>query len=830
MNVLMLGWRMLLRDTRAGELHLLAAALLIAVASVTTVGFFTDRVERALNGEANNLLGADLALVSDHPIDAAFAGEAARRGLTTARTTRFPSMVLAGGHSALAELKAVSAGYPLRGVLRSAQQPFGPEREMSAIPPPGAVWADLRLLGALGLRVGDTIEVGNLRLRIDAVVTQEPDTTLNVFALGPRFLMNAADLPATGLIQPGSRVVYRLLLAGAPAAIEDYRAWAAGRIGAGQRIEGVREARPEIRSALERAERFLGLAALVSVVLASVAVLLATRRHLQRHLDGCAMMRCLGASQAMIVRLHLVQFALLGCVASALGCCIGFAAQQVLIAWLGSLLAATVPQPGLAPVLQGMATGVLLLGGFALPPLTALGNVPTLRVLRRDLGVPRGAGLLGYALGAAAVCGLILWRAGDLRLGGYALGGFGALVLGGAASGWVLIRLLGAARPGAGVSWRFGIASLRRRTFASIVQSVTLALGIMALLTLTLVRGDLLTSWRANLPPDAPNRFMLGVQPDQLRAVAAYFAASGGTVPEFLPMVRGRLIAINDRGVSSSSYRDERAKRLVDREFNLSWAALPRADNAIVAGRWWSAQEAGQPLVSVERGLAETLGIKLGDVLTYDIGGADWQARVTSLRRVEWDSFRVNFFVIAPPGVLESYPASYIASFHESARDAGRLDRLLQRFPNVLVIDIGNLLMQVQRVMDQVAAAVQFVFLFTLAAGAIVLGIALSASQDERIYEAAVMRALGANRRQIVAAHLAEFAAIGALAGVLAAAGASALGWVLATRVLNLPYAFNASVWAFGLAGGMSVVTLAGALATRRVLAAAPLASLRALA
>ena len=817
---LRLALRLLLRDQRAGELVLITLALVIAVASVTTIGFFADRVQLALGRQANLLLGADLVLSGDRPLPAMFEGEAQRRGLATVRMIRFPSMLVRGDKNLLASVKSVTVGYPLRGEVRLAERPYGPDRRASDIPAPGSVWVDERLASQLGIVPGETVTLGAARFKVGAILTHEPDSAIGFLSSAPRVHLNEADLAATRLIQPGSRIRYRLQLSGDDAQIDAYRAWVLPQLQAGQRLEGIRDARPEVKSALERAEKYLNLAALLSVVLAAVAIALSARRFLQRHLDGCAMMRCLGATQARLMRLYLAHFIILGAAASVLGCVAGMIAQLALSHWLSSIAAVKLPAPGWLPGVQGVATGLALLLAFSLPPLVSLARVPTLRVLRRELGAPGGGGIASYALACAVIAALIMWKANDTRLGAMVLGGFvGAMAVAGAVT-WLVIAALNRVRSGS-VAWRFGIANLRRHTLGSIVQVVALAIGIMALLTLTLVRGDLLKAWEASLPPQAPNRFIVNIQPHQLQPLAEFFAARNVAQPTIYPMVRGRLVQINDRPVSSASYEDDRARRLMDREFNLSWTTVMSPDNQLVAGRWWGGAPARQ--FSVESGIAETLGIGVGDVIGFDIAGERVSAKVTNLRKVDWDSFNVNFFVVASPGLLDRYPATYITSFYLPPQRAQLLNELVEAFPNLLLIDVARIMAQVQSMMDQVARAVQFLFLFTLLAGLMVLYAAISGTLDERLYQATIMRTLGASRMQIARANLAEFASIGALAGLLAAAGANALGLVLAMKVLNLSYGFNAAVWLIGIGGSTLGIAAAGHLGTRAVLRIAPL-------
>ncbi|MCC7484906.1 MAG: FtsX-like permease family protein [Burkholderiales bacterium] len=820
-----LAGRLLVRDWRAGEVTLLAAAIVIAVAAVTTVGFFTSRVDRALAAQANRLLGADLVIGDTRALAPELRREALRRGLAAVEVLRFPSMMLRGEKSMLADVKVVGRGYPARGEVRIADRLFAPDRRADGIPAPGTVWVDERLYTGLELAGDARVALGNREFRVAAVITQEPGVALGFLSGQPRVMMNLADLAATGLVQPGSRVRYSLQLAGEPAAVAAYRAWSQAR-GAGERIEGMQDARPGIRSALDRAGSFLNLAALATVLLAAAAVVLAARRYLQRHLDGCAVMRCLGASQGTIVRLYVALFVTLGLVAASCGVAIGMAAQAMLAYWLTQVAAVPLPAPGPAPVLAGAAVGLLLLLGFALPPLGALARVPTLRVMRRELGAPKGGGLAGYAAGAAVVCALILWRAGEFRLGITVLGWSVAVVAAAAGLAGAVLAAVGRVR-GRGAAWRFGLAGLHRQRLGTVVQVVALGLGMMALLALTLVRADLLRSWRASLPPGAPNRFVINIAPDQVEPMRAFFAERGLAPPELYPMVRGRLTGIGERAVSEEDYTDERARRLVNREFNLSWAKRLRGDNRIVAGRWWEAGSARTDELSVERGLAGTLGIRLGDRLTFDIAGARVAATVTSLRAVEWDSFNVNFFVIGPPGLYDDRPATWVTSFFLPPERAGELTVLVKRFPTVVLIDVAQALVQVQALMDRAARAVQFVFLFTLVAGLVVLYAAVASTRDERLYEASIMRTLGATRAQVNRAHLAEFAVIGAAAGLVAAAGASGLGWYIARRFLDLDYAPDPAVWLIGVAGGAAGVAVAGWIGTRRVLEVPPLHVLR---
>jgi putative ABC transport system permease protein len=836
-QTLVFALRALRRDARAGELRLLVAALVVAVAALTAVGFFADRVRQALDREANQLLGADLLLIADHPWPSTIIQEARQRGLALAETQTFPSMVAQGKgeglRAQLAEIKAVSDGYPLRGSLRIADRQGAVDSPAAGIPPPGTIWIDERLASSLPAEVGDLVAVGQQSLRVGAVLTLEPDRGVNFFSVAPRLLMNLADLPATALVQPGSRITYRLLLAGEAKAVAAFRSRIEKSLARGERIEDTQNARPEIRAALDRAQKFLGLSALLTVVLAAVAVALASRRYTQRHLDPCAVMRCLGATQSFLLRVFLAQFALLGLLSVLAGCALGYLAHFALYAWLAQLLATPLPPPGLLPALQGSVIGVLLLFGFSLPPLLQLKQVSTLRVLRREFssrGLPPPRLLGGYALGLAALAGLMFWVAGEVRLGAYVVGGFAASMLVFALIARASIALAALARGGArsrtGIGWRYGLASLERRSAASVVQIVALALGLMALLLLTVTRNDLLDAWQRAIPHDAPNRFVVNIQPDQLNDVRRVFA-DGHVAAEFAPMVRARLARVNGQEIGPANFADERAKRLIDREFNLSYRMDLPQGNSTTAGRWFSAAEAGQGVASVEDGLAKTLGLKVGDRLEFVVAGETVKMQVLGLRKLNWDSMRVNFFVLTPPALLDGYPASWITSFYLAPDRADFVNRLIGQFPNLTVVDVAAIVRQLQTIIGQVAQAVQFVFLFTLAAGIIVLYAALASAADERRYELAVMRALGARREQLHATLLAEFAAIGGLSGLIAALGTIAVGQFLAQRVFQFEVAINYWLPLAALFGGAALVTAAGWFAATRLLSAPPLEALR---
>ena len=830
MQILSLALRMLARDARAGELRILMAALVIAVASVTSVGFFADRIGRALTQESHQLIGADFVISADRPIAPSFEDEARRRGLRVSRAVNFPSMASLGEKAHLAGFKAVGAGYPLRGMLRVAPARNQADLPTREIPAPGTVWLDEQLTGSLDARPGDMIGVGDVKLRFDRVVTLEPDRGASFFSIAPRLMLNQADLAATGLIQVGSRVTYRLLSAGPEAEVAAYATWVKARLERGQWIEEITNARPEVRNTVERAHQFLGLVALLAVILAAVSIALASRRFMQRHLDGCAVLRSMGASQRTLFSLYLIEFVLLGLAGSTLGTALGFAVHELLARLLGYLVATQLPAATWLPALQGFATGTLLLLGFALPPLIQLAGVPPIRVIRREVGDPKPATLLAYALGAGVLVALIVWQARDVRLGAVAAAGFSAALGASALLTYGVLKLLARMRGEGGFSWRYGVAAMRRRSLATVTQVVALSLGLAALLMLTITRGDLVSQWQKSVPPDAPNRFVINLQPEQRDLFAGLFREAGLGTVEAYPMIRGRLIAIGDRAVDTRSFGDDRAKRLVDREFNLSYMRDLPLHNTVVQGRWFDQRDlkaGAEGALSVEEGIMKTLDLKLGDALTYEVAGQRFTARITNVRKLDWDSMKANFFVIATPAVLEKFPQTFMAAFHLPASKADFPDKLVARMPNLTIVDVAALIRQVKSVIDQVVGAVQFIFLFTLAAGLTVLYAALTASQDERMRETGIMRALGASSVQLKRAQWAEFILTGGLAGLFAATIAFGVGAAVSDMVLKLPVSFNPLLWVAGIGSGAACALAGGWLALSGALKRPPVATLR---
>ena len=826
MKALRLAALALVRDGRSGELGVLLLALLVAVSALTAVGFFTSRVSRAVDRQAGEVIAADLRVRSPNPIERAYFEMAEKQQIRTAEQSSFPSVILHGEDTALAAIRAVSPSYPLRGKVKVADAAFGKGYEVDAMPGAFEVWPESRLLAQLNAKVGDRVTIGAAEFVITKVLDYRPDQGSAFVDLAPSLLMRLEDLPATRLIQPGSRVQYAALFAGDAQAIDTLKQELIRVKKPAERIVDLQEASPQIRSAIDRSGRFLNLAALVTLLLAAIAVAIAARRYVARHLDTAALMKSMGAPQALVLQISVLELTMIGILAGLIGTAIGFGAQAGIGLLLTDLVRGELPPPSWDALWLGMMTSVLMLVGFALPPLLQLKRVPPARVLRRNLEPPPLRYVTVYGAAIAVLLALLGWLLRDVKLLAYVVAATFVTFVVLTGAGWMLVRLLGRLRGSVGVAWRYGMANIARRGRDSVIQIVAFGLGLMVLLLLALVRDDLMQDWRASLPVDAPNHFMINIRPDQGEAVQQFMVERGLPAPRLVPMIRARLIGINQQDAASVRPTDERGRDFMDREANLTWSRELQSDNRIVAGRWWP-PDVKDAEVSVEAELAKSLGLKLGDELTYDVAGETVRARVTSFRDVKWDSFQPNFFMVFSPGVLDGATGTLITSVHISAQQRPMLSEFVREFPEVVTIDLEAILNQVRNVMDKASLAVQYVFGFTLLAGITVLLAAIQATRDERRYESAMLRTLGASRMTVLQGVAAEFTTLGLLAGILAAAGASLAGYFLATEVFNLKYSFDPRIWLAGLSAGALLVGLSGTLATRSVVNHPPIVTLR---
>ena len=819
-----LGSRTLWRDLRSGELRLLVLAVTLAVAALTAVGFFADRLQGGMQRDARQLLGGDAVIVSDNPPPPAFEAKARSLGLQVVETLGFPTMARAtearGGNSKLVALKVVAPGYPLRGRLRVATQPEGTGDLTRDIPAPGQAWVEAPLLEALGLALGDELLLGDASLRVTRLIVNEPDRGAGFMNFSPRVMVHRADLAATGLVQPASRLTYRQAVAGEDAGVNAFVAWAQGEVKnrtvRGVRVESLQGGRPELGQTLERAEKFLNLIALLAALLSAVAVALSARGFAANHLDDCAMLRVLGLSQRTIASAYAFEFAAVGLMASALGVLCGYAVHHVFVLLLAGLVDAALPAPGIWPVLFGMGMGLTLLLAFGLPPVLQLAQVPPLRVIRRDVGRLKPASLGVLGVGVAGFAALLLAASSDLTLGLIAVGGFAGATGVFALLSWLAVKLL-RWQVNESTAPRWLVLATRQisaRPAYTVVQVSALSVGLLALVLLVLLRTDLINSWRRATPADAPNRFVINIMPEQGDAFRQALTEAGVTRFDWYPMIRGRLLAVNGRPVTPEDYADERARRLVDREFNLSHSAAQPVQNLVVDGRWVE-EEAGA--ISVEDGLAKTLGLKLGDALLFDIGGVQNEARITSLRKVDWGSLRANFFAMYPVSRMADVPSTYIGAFKAPATP-GFDNALVRRFPNITNVDMSSTFAQVQRVLDQVIRAIEFLFAFTLAAGLVVLFAAVTATREERAREFAILRAMGARSSLLRQVQRAELLGVGLLAGLLASIVASVVGWALAHYVFQFEWVVSLWVPLWGSVSGALLALAAGWWGLREVL------------
>jgi putative ABC transport system permease protein len=815
------------RELRSGEVLVLLAAVGLAVAALTAVGFLTDRIGKAVARQANEVLAADLRLRSQEPIPAEWAGLANEYGLQTARTMSFPSVVFAEEESALASIKVVSDAYPLRGAVRVSDQLFGEQREVDSVPGPGEVWADGALLARVAADVGDLLSIGEIDLRVSAVLTYRPDQSIGFASLAPSLLMNEQDIERSGLIGEGSRVSYALLVAGDETAVSEFNAAIEDDLPDSVRVRNQEDSSERAYNAADRAQRFLSLTAVISLLLSAVAIAMSARRFAHRRMDTVALMKSLGATQGFVIAVALIQLFLLGLLGVIIGSAAGFAAEELLSMILADLIASDLPQPGLRPIILASGSALVLLLGFALPALIQLRNTPPLRVLRHDAMPPAPSRVLVVGLSLAAV-GVLLYRSvGDPRMLVILIGGILIIAAALYLVGRGLVALIGRFRSGVGVAWRYGLANVARRGRDSAIQVVAFGLGLTVLLLLTLVRTDLLQGWQQTLDEDAPNHFLINIQPHEVAPLGEYFADSGLDVPVFTPLVRARMTRINGESVKDREYPSRDGQWLTNREANLSWAAELSSSNELVAGEWWPPDYDGPPLVSLEEDAAADTGLAIGDRLEFFVAGQNVEAELASIRKVNWDSFQPNFFIVLSPGALDGMPTTYISSMRIEESKQPMLVKLVRTYPSISVINLDAILQQVRGIIEKASLAVQAVFVFTLAAGIAVLFAAVQSTIDERRFESAMLRALGARRRTVFLGVMAEFAALGVAAGVLASAGASILAAIVAVQLFQLPYEFNPLLWVVGVTAGVFLVCISGFFAARGAINSAPVDVLR---
>ena len=820
-----LALRLLKRDGRSGELTLLVLALLIAVASATTISLFADRLQRTLTLQASEFLAGDLVLASSTPIADSWLSQAQALGLAQSRTTEFSSVLLENEQMLLASIKAVSQAYPLRGFLKTLDADMAEERQVYQGPEPGTAWVEKRILSALNLKVGDTLTVGEKPLTVRRIVSYEPDKRGDFYSFSPRVMINQADLEATGVIQPGSHVHYFYQFAGIEAKLTAFKHELESQLNPSQRILDIHEDRPQLGSALQRAERYLGLSSIVVILIAGVAIAMAAGRYTERHFNASALLRCLGCRQHEIVRLYALQFLVLGTVASAAGCGLGWLGQWGLFLILKPLLPLELANPGWLAVVFGFITGMAILLGFALPPLLRLQRVSPLRVLRRELEPLPAKAWLIYGL-AILVMALLIWRYSSdwqMTVSIVCVGMLALLLLGLLIAG--LLRSSRPLLPRLGVTWRFGLQGLLRNSRASVSQILAFSITLAAMSLSFSVRSDLIDQWRHQLPERTPNHFALNIIPEQRQAFEQDLGQAGIVSSQFYPVVRGRLVAINDEAVQKRVSKDSRGEAATQRELSLTWAQVLPADNSITDGQAWLADQAG--LVSVEQKLAENLNIRLGGRLLFTVGSVQVSAKVANIRSLQWDTMKPNFYMIFSPGTLDGFPATYLTSFYLPDSQKNLLNQLLKTYPATTILEVDQILKQFKTILTQLTQALNLLLYFALLAGFLVLFAAVYATLDNRIHEGALMRTLGARRGWLRKTHLIEFGLLGVLAGIVAAIISQAILYVLYSRIMHIAFQPAVMSWLSLPAIGALFVGLAGFWGVREVVNQSPMRVLR---
>ena len=825
-STLSLALRFLQRDWKAGELNLLLLAMLICVSSITTVAFTTDRMEKAIDRQSSELLAADFVISSSRPIEPERMKLAKHLGLQSANIELFRSVLVVKDAVQLVEVKVVDNAYPLRGQLQLSDQPYAQAAVQKGKPASGTVWVEPRLLQALNLQVGDKVQLGAKSFVISKVIAYEPDRGGDFFRMAPRVMLGDEDLAQTKLIQPGSRISYRLLVAGKAKQVAQFIAEVKESPNEGEELVSIKQGRPEVNFAFERADFFMNIVALISVLLGSIATAMAAQRYSRRHVDSVAILRTLGLSQWRIFSLIVLEMCAFALITSLIGCLLAYLAQYGLSRAMAGLIVGQLPQPGFTPVWIGTITGFIALFGFIIPTLWLLKATPPIRVLRRDQHYPV-FNVLFVVIFIVAIFILWIWRLGQTEVTQYLLAGsLGTLIVLFVAARLIVLAL----KPVRGlmsVSWRYGLANMARRGNLTAIQISAFGLGIMFILLNGLIRTQMLDSWRHTLPENAPNYFLINAQEKQLAGLREFFNKHHIDAPEFAPMTRGRLLSINDKPVHADDFTAPRAKNLILHEFNLSWSQALRPGNTIVEGRWWHEDERAKPYLSLERSVATAFHLRLGDRLKFDVGGTELELTLVNTRDVDWNSFKVNFFAVTPPGLLEAMPSNWVASVNLTKQQARVLAEMVRQYPNITVIDIDVIIDRIRNLMARVSSAVEYLLGFTLVIGIIIMLTALKTTEDERRHEAALLHTLGARRSWILKGNLAEFALMGMIAGGIAGLAATLTGHFLAKQVFKFDYSMTPLPTMIGLIAGTVFISLIGLLASNKVLSQPPIDTFR---
>ena len=829
----LLGLKLLLREWRSGALRVMFMALMIAIISHTSIGFFTDRLNHAMINKAAHLMGGDLVVKSPTPLAPAYLKKADDWPLEKATTLQFSTVLLFKDEIQLSAVKAVSNQYPLTGFLKTANEAFAEDSITTEPPPAGEIWVEQRLLSSLGAKVGDALTIGESELTVTRIVTYEPDRGGAFYTFAPRVMMNIADVPATNVIQPGSRMAYRYLFLGDETAINQYKNWLSPKLTASQTILGIHGERPTVSTALISAEKYMSLAGLVAILLAAVAIAMSAKHYAENQFDPSALLRCMGLKQNQLLIIYCTQLACIALVAAVGGAVIGFVLQELITYLLKDILSHPFPAANPKAAASGMVLSFAVLFGFSMPTLIRLRRVSPLRVLRKNLEPLPLTGKILYSFTTLFIAGLIYAYTQDLILtvaalmGALALGLLGFLLI---SALFMLLEKISHSLPS---SLRAGLRNLTRRQAESRWQTLAFGTTLMAMALVVMIRTDLLTTWQAQLPENAPNHFVLNVLPDERENFRQFLDERNISSNKLYPITRGRLTHINDIPVKQAVTKEQENNEALRRELSLTEAYSFPPDNQLVKGDWWQDNTRYQesmnrlPKVSVESRLAGRLGIAMQDKLTFTVASQTFSAEVSSIRSVKWDSFNPNFYMMFEPGTMAALPTTYLTSFYLARENRRQLKDLVKQFPAITLLEVDTILEQVRNILTQVTLAVELVLLFVLAAGFAVTFAALQASLDQRFQEGALMRTLGANKQQIRLNQWVEFISLGVVSGLMAAAGTDTILWACYTRMFNLPFSWHPELW-FGLPllGGI-LVGLLGFISSRKVVSKSPMLVLR---
>jgi len=815
-----IAWRLFWRDWRSGEMAVLFSSLVLAVTIVSTLGLFVERLQKTMEQRSAGFQAADLVLNASRRVDEPVLMEADALGLEVGRVLNFQTMAFAHERMQLTSVKAVSPNYPLVGDVEVRTRIDAEQQRLTHGPVQGEAWADPRLLSMLDLQVGDVVSIGNLDLKISAILDSEPDAVASILSFGPRLMMSTLDVEATGVVQPGSRIFYSYLFTGDEQALQAYQSRVTEQLQPGQRFINFDETQPRVARTLARARSFMLLAGSLGVVLAGVALAMASRRYAERHADYVAILKTLGLRVAQVRGLYAGNLLLLAVLGIVLGWTLGYLLQGIGFRLLGGVIEGDIPAPGFSSLWLGAGTGLLALAGFSLPALFSMSAASPLRVLRRE-GLSSAASRSLYVGGALAFLLMLFWYSGNPKIGLVVFASVGFVAGLTAIAGYWLLRR--GRLPGiqARSALRLAMAGLQRHAAINSLQVMVFAMTIMLLLLMSLVRTALIDDWQTQLPENTPNHFLINISEQQVPELRDLLRSEGLEHAGLYPRIPGRLMAINGEPVEARNVDGFN----IDREMSLTWSDNAPEDNSFIEGQWWD-ENAGDE-VSVEQKIAEALGLGLGDRISISVGADTFEAEVTSIRSVQWDRMRPNFYFMFPRRVLQPYPGTWFTSVYIPPANNKLLTALASRFPTVSVLDMDALIEQVRGVTGELAGAIELVLLLLLVAGGLVMMASVQSGLDERFRESGILRALGASRRLILGSLTWEFALLGLLAGVLATIGAEGATWYVQGALMQMTPRLHPQVWMVGPLSGALLASVIGLLSTRRVVNTPPISVLR---